>query len=172
MGNEGTVGKYGHRLISIPKEDTSTTAPELNSPATTEFRPVEPGDRWRCIRCGKCCRKVFDDRWLDFIGLSEWTEGMERCPHLREEACGAYCDNYPSRPNACRTFPFTLRKVEGGAHRLHVHAGCPGFGRGRVIAIRRRIILCVRHSNREFQRRLRIDFSDLEERGTVRLIGL
>ena len=172
MSNEGTVGKYGHGQISIPNEDASTIAPELIYPIVSEFRPVEPGDRWSCIRCGKCCRKVFDDRWLDFIGLPEWTEGMDRCPHLRAEGSAAHCDNYPSRPNACRTFPFTLRKVGGGAYRLHVHVRCPGFGRGRVIAIRRRIVLCVRHSNREFGRRLRIDFSDLEERGTVRLMGL
>jgi hypothetical protein len=51
-----------------------------------------------------------------------------------------------------------------------IHAKCRGFGKGRVINCKKKIRECLRHSNREFGRRWRLDQNELERNGRVVLV--
>jgi hypothetical protein len=53
---------------------------------------------------------------------------------------------------------------------LVIHSKCPGFGRGRLINIEQRLRQCLRHSNREFQKRMRFDFSGFDIDRDVALV--
>ena len=135
------------------------------------YKIINPGDRWRCIRCGSCCSMDFEDKWIDFIVRIDATKNSgEKCPNLKIFNNRYICGIYPARPNACRAFPFTLRKNEKGKYVLVIHNKCKGYGKGRIINIKRKIMNCVRISNREFHRRIRIDFSDFERENSVSII--
>lgn len=137
------------------------------------YIPIREGDRWRCIRCGTCCHLHFEDRWLHYIGVTLDVNEVEgRCPKLGTVGDVNYCTIHSSRPNACRAFPFTLRKNDRGSYYLAIHKKCKGLGKGRAINIKRKVQEVVRHSNREYGRRTRAVFDpsrpgEVEVRRTV-----
>jgi Fe-S-cluster containining protein len=141
------------------------------SKMTDRYKVVQDGDRWRCLRCGTCCLADFEDKWLDHIGaLHDRIDTTEKCVHLRFEDNKYSCIIYENRPNACKAFPFTLRKQDNGNYKLVIHKKCKGYGHGRIINIRLKILQCLRYSNLEFQKRMRFDFRTFDEENSVALI--
>lgn len=135
------------------------------------YKLIQVTDSWYCIRCGNCCLVDFEDKWLDYIGVvSDEESSSGKCSNLRFEKNKFSCAIYSRRPNACRAFPFSLRKQEDGKYKLVIHAKCKGFGVGRVIDIKQKIIQCLRYSNKEFHKRIRFDFRTFDEENSVALI--
>ena len=116
----------------------------------------------------------FKDKWLNHIvGLyesSEVTDVTENCVHLRFKDNKYTCSIYSNRPNACKTFPFTLRKQYDGNYKLVIHTKCKGYGKGRIIDIRQKIQQCLRYTNREFHKRMRFDFTSFDINRSVILV--
>lgn len=55
--------------------------------------------KWRCIRCGACCR-------FNSIHLPEWDLGDGTCIHLELLPEGVFsCRIYKDRPAICRSIP-------------------------------------------------------------------
>lgn len=155
-----TVKKLNHNPIH-----------EIETSASDRYRVVQDGDRWQCIRCGTCCRADFEDKWLDHIGtIHDRIDTTEKCVHLRFENHKYSCKIYETRPNACKAFPFTLRKQGDGNYKLIIHARCRGYGKGRIIDIRQKIQQCLRHSNKEFHKRMRFDFTSFDINKSVVLV--
>ncbi len=126
---------------------------EIETLVTDRYRVIQDGDRWQCIRCGTCCRADFEDKWLDHIGtLHDRIDTTEKCIHLRFEDHKYLCKIYKNRPNACRAFPFTLRKQNDDNYKLVIHAKCKGYGKGRIINIKHMILQCLKFSNKEYQK--------------------
>ena len=138
---------------------------------TDRYRVIQDGNRWRCIRCGSCCKADFEDKWLDYINaLHDHIDGTEKCTYLRFEYNKYSCIIYKNRPNACKAFPFTLRKQDDGNYKLVIHARCRGYGHGKIIDIRQKIQQCMRHSNREFHTNIRFDFTCFDINRSVVLV--
>ena len=155
------------------RKNATHNAPEtLNlRKSAKRFRFVEEGDRWRCVRCGACCRADFEGRWLDNIGvIQDNNPQITKCPHLIEENNKTKCSIYGNRPNACKAFPFSLRMHEDGKYKLVIHSKCKGFGKGSEINISRKILQCLNISNIEFHRKMRFDFSTFDKDKGVVLI--
>ena len=143
-----------------------------NNPKNTQsYRLLEEGDRWQCIRCGTCCHRDFEDHWLDFICIDQNLRSTDgKCPNLKFENNKYSCSIYLTRPNACKAFPFTLRKQDDGNYKLVIHTKCMGYGKGRIINIRQKIQQCLRHTNREYHKRMRFDFSTFDINRSVVLV--
>ena len=155
-----TVKNFNHKLIH-----------EIVTSSSNRYKVVKDGDRWRCIRCGTCCRGDFENKWLEHIrGLHERINTSEKCAHLRFENNKYSCKIYETRPNACKAFPFTLRRQVDGNYKLVIHAKCKGYGNGKIINIRLKILQCLKYSNREFHRRIRPDFRTFDEEKSIALI--
>jgi hypothetical protein len=75
-----------------------------------------------------------------------------------------------TRPNACRAFPFTLKKQDDGRLRLIIHSGCRGYGTGKTINIRSMILKCLRYSKKEFHEKFGFDFSSFKRDKSVGLV--
>lgn len=131
------------------------------------FQPLKEGDRWQCVRCGDCCRSVFDEAWVKFMGGDIDKDGQ--CINLDGTPGKTRCAIYERRPNPCRVYPFSLRKVEPGKYTPVIHRKCPGFGEGPEIDRMRRIAQTVKCSNEELARDRKIDLTDFEETGCVSL---
>jgi Fe-S-cluster containining protein len=113
---------------------------------------------------------VFEDNWLESLSMDQnprmTIDG--KCLNLNEQNNKYSCANYSTRPNACKAFPFTLRKQDDGKYRLVIHVNCKGYGKGRIIDIKQKIIHCQRYANREFHKGLRFDFTSFEiDKGVV-----
>ena len=106
---------------------------------------------------------------MKFVGTTtDPANGSDVCIYLDLVGPKPACRIYEGRPNACRAFPFSLRKGESGKFHLVIHSKCQGFGTGRVIDIPQKIRLCLRHTNREFHKRMRFDFSSFDQdRGVI-----
>ena len=138
---------------------------------TNKYRLVEEGDRWHCIRCGACCETDFEDHWLDFLCKYENHGSInDKCQYLKFENNKYSCLIYSNRPNACKAFPFTLKRQDDGNYKLVIHTKCRGYGEGRSINIRNMILQCLRFSNREFHKRMRFDFSLFDNNKSVVLM--
>ncbi len=132
---------------------------------------VKDGDRWQCIRCGSCCSTDFGDDWLGFLSTNQNPRTADdKCPNLKFENNRYTCSNYLDRPNACKAFPFTLRKQDNGNYKLVIHAKCRGYGKGRIINIKHMILQCLRYTNKEFHRKMRFDFTSFEISRSVILV--
>ncbi len=144
-----------------------STVPSINQ----NYRLIEKGDRWRCIRCGSCCHADFEKDWLDFIGFNNNIENIFGiCSNLRFEDWNYKCSIYSTRPNACRAFPFTLKKMDDGRLMLVIHKGCRGYGKGKSIDIKSTILKCLKYSNKEFQEKFRLDFTSFDSDKSVGLV--
>ncbi len=151
-------------------EQKSQNAWSFGENRSPRFILVKEGDRWRCIRCAICCHTDFEEEWLDFLDLhNSFTLTSNRCPNLVVIDNRSHCRIYQKRPNQCRAFPFSLRKDISGRHVLVIHSGCKGYGKGRVINLRKRIATCVMTANREFNLGIEIDFTGSNETPAVLL---
>jgi Fe-S-cluster containining protein len=117
-----------------------------------EWDILEPGTRWKCIRCSWCCKRPWavNLTWWEYERLKNDPRagGMDidrvevdpdsglthpyfvidgKCPALIEE--GAVCGLYPDWPYTCATYPFLLMNEDT----IRVHSKCKGFGHGDVI---------------------------------------
>ena len=114
-----------------------------------EWEEIGPETRWRCLRCGKCCRRDwainltwaeydrirsdprFGEMVIDTVKVDEGT-GMShpvyripgKCPLLDDKR--SLCKVHPDRPYTCVAYPFLL--MPDG--KLMGHSECPGFGHG------------------------------------------
>ncbi|MDI3502752.1 MAG: uncharacterized protein PWR13_736 [Archaeoglobi archaeon] len=81
---------------------------------------IKEGDRWKCIRCGKCCRTYAvelnseDLRELPSSEIEILEDGRKRLKRKGDGSCIFYdagrreCRIYERRPDSCRTFPFSI----------------------------------------------------------------
>ncbi|RLE55337.1 MAG: hypothetical protein DRJ26_00930 [Candidatus Methanomethylicota archaeon] len=117
-------------------------------------------ERWRCIRCGMCCRAFAVP--LKFIEALQLTRKYgpiaiqaggkyylmkkpdDSCIFLAYNGPIAYCKIYLERPGCCKLYPFHVAKkplqgvnpstsefkIRGKVLHVYVDAACPGVGRG------------------------------------------
>lgn len=94
-----------------------------------DAQPVRMGDRWKCLKCGECCRMLRVD--LNIEDLRNLGSLLDRkldvyisnsfYPHIRSKGkkcrhIGCYffdersklCTIYPLRPATCRCYPFLI----------------------------------------------------------------
>ncbi|MEM2136837.1 MAG: YkgJ family cysteine cluster protein [Candidatus Methanomethylicia archaeon] len=120
-------------------------------------------NRWRCIRCGKCCKEyIVPLKFSEAIALTRkygpiaiYYNGRyylskkadETCIFLTKVGNIAYCMNYLERPLCCKLYPFHISRkpiegieegnaeinVNGEKLYLYVDALCPGIGQGYYI---------------------------------------
>lgn len=104
-----------------------------------DFIEIPSGMLWKCVNCGSCCGNVFSASWLDlyiteFVG--DLFEGF--CKYL-DRNNGNRCGRYATRPNACRGYPFVIKK-RGDHYVLTIHNKCSGVGKGDEIDIKEKLI--------------------------------
>lgn len=135
------------------------------------YRLVGEGDRWQCIRCGSCCNADFEENWLDFIASNQNPKSLNgKCSNLEFDNNPYACSIHSTRPNACKAFPFTLKRQDDGSYKLVLHTKCKGYGKGKIINIRKMIIKCLRYSNVEFHKNMRFDFTSFDTNRSVMLV--
>jgi Fe-S-cluster containining protein len=93
-----------------------------------------------------------------------------KCSNLKFEDDKYTCSIYSKHPNACRVFPFTLKKQADGNYKLVIHGKCKGYGKGRIINIRQKIQHCLGYSNMEFHKKTRLDFESFDTDRSVVLV--
>ena len=136
------------------------------------FRAIGEGDRWRCIRCGSCCSNGFEEGWIGSF-IPEYSEEVCRgyCPNVAEFNGVNVCLRYRSRPQACRAFPFTLRRNGDGRYALVIHVGCRGFGSGKAVNVRSKIRHVVRCAGKAYNKRFKVRFQADPRDNTVSVEG-
>lgn len=121
------------------------------APVDERFIWVTQGDRWKCLRCGACCKSDFEDGWLgswDQVGSDHGS--LMVCANLLELTGLTACIEYRERSPACRSFPFSLRRAQSGLLELVVHRKCPGFGKGPIIDIDLRKQKCLEYYEQQY----------------------
>ncbi|MFH1788879.1 MAG: hypothetical protein ABH834_05830 [Candidatus Altiarchaeota archaeon] len=143
----------------------------LSKRQTWRVRRINEGDHWKCIHCGSCCSWDFSPDWLSSL-FPDATQTLNRyCTNSLAFEGKTVCGSYRARPNACRAFPFTLEADDIGFYALVAHENCQGFGAGRTINVRKKILQVVSSANREYRKRIRVDDTVYPTTGKVKLVS-
>jgi Fe-S-cluster containining protein len=136
-------------------------------PLESRMELVNRGDRWQCIKCGKCCTAVFKSDWLDPM--------LEHFGYLVDAHCPWYipetklCAHYSKRPLICRAYPFTLSTYGTGKFRLYRHSMCSGFGQGPILNIKSKIIEMVKYHELKYNVKYRIKWDGFDAELCVKI---
>ena len=92
---------------------------------------VDQETKWKCLLCGKCCRKIGQGLDNSVLALDRKSE---RCLNLNNKNM---CSAYFRRPVICMMYPFhpsredlALGSVDLSLGKLLIDSDCPGFGHG------------------------------------------
>ncbi len=116
--------------------------------APTSSRIVASGDKWRCIMCGKCCTTSFGQSWLDLVRPDG--DCGPQCSNSMIFKDSTICLINRDKPEACRLFPFTMRKNPDMTYSLVLYSGCPGFGKGRRINVENKVHEIIKFTNKKY----------------------
>jgi Fe-S-cluster containining protein len=115
------------------------------------------GLAFACTRCGHCCTGAPGFVWVDGDEIARLAGPMDLTPEAfaakfvrrvghrlsliehRNGDCvfwdrASGCTVYEGRPDQCRTWPFWERNVHSPEAWVEVGRGCPGVGRGQLVA--------------------------------------
>jgi len=135
--------------------DDLRTLPRLDEKRVQkrEWVPVEDGDTWKCIRCGKCCGNDLrvNLTWKEYDRVKRLLPvkhvvkdphtGMSHPVYHIKGHCAQYdpklhrCAIYRDRLYTCATYPFAV-SADGTLIRS---VFCPGFGHGPGVNMSRTI---------------------------------
>lgn len=145
-----------HRQIQIPTHDLQVSPTSVDQEVMTVAYPV--GIRWRCQRCGMCCkdqhvhkrtirlldvesRSISKAMGMDedeFSQLIDTSSLYAREMLKREGECvflkGHSCSIYRWRPLTCVFFPFHMKQISPRQLEIGLtDEPCPGLGLGHVM---------------------------------------